>query len=81
MGIPEKVLPRLFEPFFTTKQDKKGVGLGLSIVYGIIKRHRGRMDVKSEEGYGTTFVLALPEHTKMRADPDAVEALPEGPRA
>lgn len=60
-GIPDEVLPHLFEPFFTTKENKKGVGLGLSVVYGIIKRHHGRIDVRSELGRGSTFVLALPE--------------------
>ena len=60
-GIRDDVMPHLFEPFFTSKENKKGVGLGLSVVYGIIKRHHGRIDVRSEEGAGATFVLALPE--------------------
>ncbi len=60
-GIPNEVLPHLFEPFFTTKENKKGVGLGLSVIYGIVKRHHGRIDVRSEPGAGATFVLALPE--------------------
>jgi two-component system NtrC family sensor kinase len=68
VGIPKDVLPHLFEPFFTTKQDKKGVGLGLSVVYGIAKRHQGRIDVKSEEGRGTTFNLILPERADIRAE-------------
>ena len=60
-GISNDVFPHLFVPFFTTKENKKGVGLGLSVVYGIIKRHHGRIDVRSEPGGGATFVLALPE--------------------
>jgi two-component system NtrC family sensor kinase len=59
-GIPEELLPRVFEPFFTTKIDGKGVGLGLSIVYGVIKRHGGTIQVESQEGEGTTFIIKLP---------------------
>ncbi len=66
VGIPKEVLPRLFEPFFTTKQDKKGVGLGLSVAYGIVRRHQGRIEVKSEEGQGTRFVIGLPERPQMQ---------------
>ncbi len=60
VGIPSENLPRLFEPFFTTKKKGKGVGLGLSVVYGIIQEHGGRIDVTSEVGKGTTFTVKLP---------------------
>ena len=76
VGIPQDILPHLFEPFFTTKQDKKGVGLGLSVVYGIIKRHNGRIDVISEAGRGTRFTIALPEKTNV--DPRSKETSPDG---
>ncbi len=59
-GIPEENLPRLFTPFFTTKPIGKGTGLGLAIAYGIVKMHRGSIDVQSKVGVGTTFVIRLP---------------------
>jgi two-component system NtrC family sensor kinase len=61
-GIPEELLPKVFEPFFTTKIDGKGVGLGLSIVYGVIKRHGGTIQVESHEGKGTTFTIEIPRN-------------------
>jgi signal transduction histidine kinase len=57
-GIPPEQLSRLFEPFFTTK--KKGTGLGLMIVYRIVREHGGRIDVESHPGKGTIFRLWLP---------------------
>lgn len=59
-GIPEEVIDRIFDPFFTTKKSGKGTGLGLSVSYGIIQRHKGRIEVKSEVGKGTTFIISLP---------------------
>ncbi len=57
-GIPEDILKDIFEPFFTTKE--KGTGLGLSVVSKIIKDHNGYINVKSEEGKGTEFIINLP---------------------
>ena len=59
-GIPAEDIPHLFEPFFTTKKEGKGVGLGLSVVYGILERHEGTVSVHSEPGKGTTFLLEFP---------------------
>ena len=60
-GIPEENIPKLFTPFFTTKPIGKGTGLGLAITYGIVKSHRGSIDVLSTVGVGTTFVVRLPQ--------------------
>jgi PAS domain S-box-containing protein len=59
VGIPEEHIPRLFEPFFTTKRGK-GVGLGLSVVYGIVQEHGGSIEVTSKVDKGTTFIVKLP---------------------
>jgi signal transduction histidine kinase len=53
-------MSRIFTPFFSTKQEIKGVGLGLAVSYGIIQRHRGRIEVKSKIHEGTTFTICLP---------------------
>jgi len=60
VGIPEENLSKLFEPFFTTKKKGKGVGLGLSVAYGIIQEHGGSIYVKSKVGAGTAFEINLP---------------------
>lgn len=59
-GISAENLSRIFDPFFTTKDTGKGTGLGLSTVYGIIEEHGGSIEVLSEVGQGTTFILRLP---------------------
>jgi signal transduction histidine kinase len=60
IGINEKSKPDLFEPFYTTKKKSKGVGLGLSVVYGIIEEHKGTIHVDSEPGKGAIFTIKLP---------------------
>jgi signal transduction histidine kinase len=59
-GIASENLSKVFEPFFTTKKKGKGVGLGLSVAYGIIQEHGGSIDLKSEVGKGTTFRIEFP---------------------
>ena len=59
-GIDEKYIDRIFEPFFTTKGSRKGTGLGLSVSYGIIKQHGGEIEVVSDPGKGTMFIVFLP---------------------
>jgi PAS domain S-box-containing protein len=59
-GIPQENMSKLFEPFFTTKKKGKGVGLGLSVAYGIVQEHGGSIYVKSKVGQGTTFHVKLP---------------------
>lgn len=67
-GIPPEHMNKLFTPFFTTKPPGKGTGLGLSIVYGIVKMHRGQINVQSEVGKGTTFTITLPVRWMGKAE-------------
>jgi CheY-like chemotaxis protein/predicted Rdx family selenoprotein len=59
LGMPDEVRSRVFDPFFTTK-GVEGTGLGMSVAYGIVKRHRGRISIESEVGAGTTVTICLP---------------------
>ena len=69
-GIPAEVLPHIFDPFYTTKEAGKGTGLGLAIVKNVVEQHEGTIDVRSEVGKGSSFIIRLPA---VRSD------LPEQP--
>jgi two-component system cell cycle sensor histidine kinase/response regulator CckA len=60
IGMTRQVKSHIFEPFFTTKERSKGTGLGLSVVYGVVNNHRGFVQVESEPGAGTSFIIYLP---------------------
>ena len=60
VGIPDASLTKIFEPFITTKKKGKGVGLGLSVAYGIIQDHKGSIKVESKPGEETKFIITLP---------------------
>jgi len=80
-GIPPQILDRIFDPFFTTKKLSKGTGLGLSTVLGIVKSHRGILQVESHLGKGTTFIASLPASSAQAPSvrkPAASGALPRG---
>lgn len=74
IGIPPEVLPHIFEPFFSTKEKESGVGLGLAVVYGIAKRHGGRIEVESRVGQSTVFHLQLPRRAIAADEEPAAEA-------
>ncbi|MBU4075090.1 MAG: HAMP domain-containing histidine kinase, partial [Proteobacteria bacterium] len=67
-GIPKDALPHIFEPFFSMKKSGKNIGLGLSVVYGIIKEHGGTIDVESKEREGTKFTITLPRLPAAKRD-------------
>jgi signal transduction histidine kinase len=60
VGIPQKYLGRIFDPFFTTKKTGEGTGLGLNVVYRIVSKYGGTIDVESKEGLGATFTVRFP---------------------
>ncbi len=63
-GIPDEIRDKIFDPFFTTKDPGKGTGLGLAMVYGIVKEHQGVIDIRTKLGRGTTFEIYLPASGK-----------------
>ncbi|PYT77261.1 MAG: histidine kinase [Acidobacteria bacterium] len=63
-GIPREDIHRIFDPFYTTKSNGRGTGLGLSVSYGIIKEHAGKIDVRSTPGKGTSFHVEFPAARK-----------------
>jgi PAS domain S-box-containing protein len=76
-GIPEEDVEKIFEPFFTTKADGKGVGLGLSVAYGIIRQHQGEIHIQSKVGEGTRFMIQLPPGLRRLSieDPEKKETV------
>jgi CheY-like chemotaxis protein len=72
-GMPPEIKARVFEPFFTTK-GQAGSGLGLAMVFGIVQRHQGQIDITSDEGRGTTIHLTLPAADRAQAAPASVAA-------
>ncbi|MEK6606492.1 MAG: HAMP domain-containing sensor histidine kinase [Myxococcota bacterium] len=70
-GIPKDIVDRVCDPFFTTKPEGRGTGLGLSVTLGIVRAHGGDLEIRSEEGHGTTVTLWLPARGEADARPPA----------
>jgi two-component system cell cycle sensor histidine kinase/response regulator CckA len=78
-GIDKKIINRIFEPFFTTKKTGEGTGLGLAVVYGIIRNHGGAITVESQRGQGAVFCVYLPTISQMQEKIDEADgAIPGG---
>jgi CheY-like chemotaxis protein len=75
-GIKSDELQKIFEPFYTTKEVGKGTGLGLAMIYGIVKQNNGFINVSSEEGAGTTFRIFFPRYLDQEA-PEEEKRMPE----
>lgn len=71
VGIPPENLPHIFEPFFSSKKETSGAGLGLAVVYGIVRRHGAEIEVDSAVGRGTTFRVLLPRHPPAEGSAEA----------
>ncbi|HQO38891.1 MAG TPA: PAS domain S-box protein [Spirochaetota bacterium] len=78
-GFTEESLSHVFEPFFTTKEVGKGTGLGLAMIYGIVRQNGGFIDIRSREGEGAEFMIYLPRYTGMEeaGDGSLLKELPE----
>ena len=74
-GMTEEVKTHIFEPFFTTKDVGEGTGLGLSISYGIIEKHKGKIEVDSQPGVGTEFIIRIPLILSETSKPMEVAAV------
>lgn len=74
-GIPDDVLPHIFEPFYSTKGQAHGVGLGLAVVYGIVRKHGGDVQVETKLDEGTRFVLQLPREAQISDDDEKDDLL------
>ena len=78
LGIDPAIMNRIFDPFFTTKPQGEGTGLGLSVVYGIVKSHGGSVAVESEVGRGSTFHVYLPRTPEQEREDDRIKAPASG---
>jgi len=81
VGIPEENLPKIFDPYFSTKEQgiEKGMGLGLTSVYSIIKKHGGHIHVESKKGSGTTVHIFLPAYGIRKREAEGIVELGEAP--